>query len=215
MTRPVDPGFSGDLSPTEIALRAAKGDPEAFAWLHRRYDVGLRRFLGKRTGANRDRTEELAQQTWAEVWRAMRACRYDPERGAVSTFIYAVAYKRLLQDRRESATRPGVTTDTDEFFKTLIDHTHVEGEAYAAELLDAFRGCLANRQPPNNLAEDERRLLLALAEGRTERDLARDLGIAPSTVHAWKHNAYDKLRRCLKAKGFSADDVEHVGSEPE
>ena len=43
---------------------------------------------------------------------------------------------------------------------------------------------------------------------RPERTLASDFGVAASTINARKKLAYNKLRKCLAAKGFRPTDAE-------
>lgn len=74
-----------------------------------------------------------------------------------------------------------------------------------AELLDALDGCLHGKRGALALSEPERRLVIASARGATERDLAAVESLAPSTIHARKRKAYQKLESCLRHKGFPLD----------
>ena len=185
-----------------------------FDAIHRRYDPGLRRFVAKRAGAP-ELVEELVQQTWTEVWRALCEGRYDPARGAISTFIYAVAYKRWLQHRRVAASGPRRVSESDEVFARLLTESAPDSALHAVELLDALRGCLANDAPPFGLTDTERSAVAVAASDETERNLAARLGVAPSTVHSWKKAALQKIRDCLARKGFAGWQVEQTGRDRE
>lgn len=185
-----------------------------FDAIHRRYDPGLRRFVAKRAGAP-ELVDEIVQQTWTEVWRALCEGRYDPSRGAISTFIYAVAYKRWLQVRRVAASGPRFVSESDSVFERLLTESSPDNAVHAAELLDALRGCLGNATGPFSLSDQERAAAGVAASEETERTLASRLGVAPSTVHAWKRAALEKLRNCLGYKGFVGWNAEQPRSSRE
>ena len=192
----------------ELAGLAAGGDNQAFERIHRRLAGGLTRFFLTRNGGRADLAEELAQKTWVEVWRAIRRQRYDPQRGAVSTFIYAVAYKLWLQHCRTSRTGLQAQGVRDYLTSLIEDSARPDDVLFAADLLDALRACLSGREPPHGLSEDERLLVFRSAAGSSERTLASEFGVAASTINGRKRLIYNKLRKCLAAKGFRADHAE-------
>lgn len=193
---------------SQLALRAQDGDRSAFELLLRRLDPGLKQVLRRRTG-QAELADELAHQTWIAVWQALREERYDVQKAAISTFVYAVAHKLWLQHLRRSGSA--------RFSHEVLDALPALGPAaagnpasdlHASELLDAMRSCLRSRGTPHSLTADERRVVMGLATGESERTLAEQLGVAASTVHARKQLAYQKLRRCLAARGFSTENAE-------
>ncbi|MFQ5805412.1 MAG: RNA polymerase sigma factor [Phycisphaerae bacterium] len=197
------------VSLRQLALRAQRGDKLAFEQLHRRLEPGLKRVLLRRAGGQRELAEELAQKTWIAVWQALRNERYDAQKAAISTFVYAVAHKLWLQHLRR--TRHAALSDG--VFEALLEATPEGPENPAAtlqagELLEAMRACLHAIDTPFSLSEDERRLVIGLARGASERALAEQLSVAASTIHARKQLAYRKLRSCLAAKGFAPENVE-------
>jgi RNA polymerase sigma-70 factor (ECF subfamily) len=189
----------------ELAARIAAGDRTAFERLHARLHPGLLRLFMRRSGGRSELADELAQQTWGHVWQTILQSRYDPARAAISTFVYAIANNVWLQHFRASRR---TTVE-------LPDHPAGAGHADAmllhAELLGALRDCL-HSDGPGALTDDERLIVLEQARGGTERELAAVLKLAASTVHARKLSGLEKLRRCLEAKGFSAETVEQLGS---
>jgi RNA polymerase sigma factor (sigma-70 family) len=193
----------------EWASLAAAGDDQAFERIHRRFGGGLMRFFLTRNGGRVDLAEELAQKTWVEVWRALRRQRYDPQRGAISTFTYAIAYKIWLQYCRTSLGGRARANAAEGYLSMLIEESSAPDDLLnAAELLDALRACLREAGSPNALDDDERLIVLHAAGGRSERWLADELGLAASTINARKKLIYNKLRKCLSAKGFVRDDAE-------
>lgn len=185
-----------------LAQAAARGNEVAFERLHARLQAGLLRFLVKRTGRRGDVAEELAQRAWVEMWRALREGRYDPQRGAFSTFLYAIGYKLWMQHCRAERGSAGADLSED-VLSELLQHTEDRlDELHVVDLLEALRGCLEQADGPNRLLAEERELLALLAQGASERQAAERLGLAASTVNARKRAAYAKVRACLEAKGF-------------
>lgn len=189
--------------PATLAERVACGDARAFAHVHASLAPGLRAMFLRRLGQRADVADDLAQQTWAAVWDALRRGRYDPTRAAVSTFIYAVAHNMWLRfcraARRGLPTEAAVPPDLGPSPERML--------AYC-ELLEALRGCLRNPHGDDALSAEERQIVLAAADGQSERELARQLGVAASTINARKKAAYGKIRRCLAHKGYAGEFIE-------
>lgn len=202
---------SDALTLQSLAAAAAAGDDRAFGELHDRLAGGLLRFFARRLGGRPDAAtiaDELAQQTWVEVWRAMRDRRYDPARAAISTFIYAVGYRVWLQERRRRRLPVPAATDPDELFERFVGAPDGAEFIELCELLDAVRACLADRRGRDALEADERDLIERLAAGQSERQIAQELRIAASTVNVRKKAVFTKLRRALGAAGFPAELIE-------
>lgn len=157
---------------------------------YRRLDPGLRRMFTSR-GASPTEAEDLSQQTWSVVWQAVREGRYDPGRGALGTFLYAVALKMWLRRRREAARAPDAVDDLAD--RVLSDRTDVGDAVALAELLGRVKACMAG----DGVSADERRVLEALSRGVSDRELSRELGVAPSTAHARKASVLDRVRRLI------------------
>lgn len=198
-----------------LASCVQRGDRSAFEQLMRRFDPGLNRLLLRRTGGDASLAEELAHETWIGVWQALATGRYDPAKASISTFIYAVARKRWLQHLRRAGRAASPTDTLDDLLATEADSDDPAALLQAAELIEAMRTCLHTVGTPNSLSEDERRVLIGLVTGQTERSLAAALGVAASTVHARKQLAFKKLQRCMAAKGFPPDDAERAESRSE
>lgn len=195
-----------------LAAAAAEGDDRAFEELHRRLGGGLRRFIHKRIGAAPEIIEELSQNAWVEVWRALRGGRYDPARARITTFVYAIGYKMVLRYARAAKRDASIAALLDEAqhpAQWLTDST--TDFLHQCELLDALRHCLRHTGGPLSLSDEERDVVTGSAAGESERDLARRLGLAASTINARKKTAYAKLRTCLGGKGF----ISWSGEQPE
>lgn len=143
------------------------------------------------------------------MWQAIRDGRYDPGRGALSTFVYAVAMKIWLRERRRSARQPD---PADELADRLLSAEGDMADAAAlAELLRRVQDYLADPRLP----EEDRHVLGAVSRGVSDRDLARELGVVPSTAHERKSSALKRLRRWLfpGPQHPSAERRGHAGEE--
>ncbi len=199
--------------PSRLAERAQAGDRAAFEQLILRFEPGLKRLLLRRAGGRSELVEEIIHETWIAVWEALVGGRYDPTRAAISTFIYAIAHKRWLQHLRRSAYRPTPVGDIEALLGESDGTDNPAHLLQAGELLEAMRGCLHASTTPHSLTAEERQVVIGLSGEESERSLAGLLELAPSTIHARKLSAHNKLRRCLAAKGFSAESHER-GLQP-
>ncbi len=198
-----------DRSLSDLACAAAKGDRGAVESLHRRLDPGLRRLFLGRTGGREELAEDLSQRAWAACWRAVAAGKYEPARAAFSTYLYAIASRVWLEHlRRSGRVQPATELTEYEADELAADPA---GEARLAEVLEAVRECL--RGEAGGLSEEERWVLRESAMGASDRDLARRLGVAPSTMNARKRQALERLRRYLASRGHRGESSEQGGTD--
>jgi RNA polymerase sigma-70 factor (ECF subfamily) len=102
---PVGAPPRGDVQPVPDALLVARvladDDRHAFAELVRRHQAGVRGVLRRLTRGNHALADDLAQETFLQVYRNLRQFRGDAR---LSTWIYRIAYNRFLAHLR--ATHP-------------------------------------------------------------------------------------------------------------
>ena len=89
-------------SDEDLMLQFQNGSRDAFEELFARYRQPLYRFFRRRI-ANDARADDLMQETFLAVIRAK--VRYEP-RSLVRTYLYGIALKQVLADRRWQARRP-------------------------------------------------------------------------------------------------------------
>lgn len=164
------------------------GDAGAFAATHARLNGWIKRLMLERSG-RADVADDLTQRTWTAVWAAVTSGRYDERRAGLSTFVYAVAQNVWRQRAKEDA----------RFQRN--DRTPIECEPSAdvvlaeAELIDRMRRVLRDEQA---LTQQERWILRLIGSGVTDRTLAAELGVSPSTAHERKKAVLAKLRALLE-----------------
>jgi RNA polymerase sigma-70 factor (ECF subfamily) len=108
-----------------VLVRARTGDADAFAWLFRRTQPLLLRYLNVLGGA--DACEDVASETWVSVVRDLGS--FDGDEDAFRAWLVTVARHRLIDVRRGQARRPAVPTEV------LPDHRHSAPDA-ADEVVD-------------------------------------------------------------------------------
>lgn len=190
----------------DLAALAAKGDRGAFESIHRRLSPGIHRLFMERAAGRQELADDLSQRTWLASWDSLQKGRYDPARSAITTFIYAVAYKMWLQWLR-TASRPEQLVP-DVFEGAAPDASSPDFEVAASELLTAVRRCLRDEGDAAVLTDEERGIMRATASGASDREIAKDLKVAASTLNARKQAAFEKIRRFLAGLG-------HRGESPE
>jgi RNA polymerase sigma-70 factor, ECF subfamily len=80
-----------------ISRVIAHDDHEAFAELVRLHQSAVRRFLRRLTGTDRDRADDLAQETF---WRAYRHLATFQARGRFLSWLFSIAFQVFVSERR-------------------------------------------------------------------------------------------------------------------
>lgn len=164
------------------------------------------RFATRLAMAHQHLIDDLAQRTWVAVWQALDSGTYDPSRSALSTFIYAVSeniWRQHAKTASREAARGQGRLDADADLPGLT--VEPAQAVQLAEGLELVRACLGGAGVGAGaggaaLTPDEVQMLQLLSRGVTDRALAEHLKIAPSTAHARKRAALDKVRKALESR---------------
>jgi RNA polymerase sigma factor (sigma-70 family) len=151
----------------------------------------VRRFQGRVFGlaltilGDREEAEEAAQETLVRAWRYAGA--YDPRRGAVTTWLLAIARNVAIDRRRlrrSEPVDPGV-------LMALTDGP--DDGRIAADDAARLRGAIGS------LPDDQRRaLVLAAFFGRTAREVGELEGVPLGTAKTRIRTAMLKLHSMLE-----------------
>lgn len=188
-------------------------EPIEFTSAFARFGPWVRRTLLQRVSNRHDIADDLSQRVWKGVFQALKDGRYDPARSAISTFIYAV----MQNVHREFARRETRQVKHAESAAQLriepadADPSSLMDEAEAIDRVRAaIDGTLAGLQPA------DADVLKLLALGVTDRELARKLNVSPSTAHARKKAALDRLRAVLEPNPNPQSPERHTrgGQQP-
>jgi RNA polymerase sigma-70 factor (ECF subfamily) len=171
------------VNEAELVQQARAGDVTALNALYREY---VNRVFGLclRMVGDRERAEELTQDTWVQVWRQLTSFRGEARFG---TWLYRVAFNVVRQaERTERRRRQRIPLDRSPPATSLPARTERPDERVALERAIA-------RLP------DQARAVLVLhsIEGHTHAEIGRILGIAEGTSRAHLYQARERLRREL------------------
>jgi DNA-directed RNA polymerase specialized sigma24 family protein len=150
------------------------------------------------------------------LWEALRDGRYDPQRSALTTFLYGVGYKQYLQHARRTRSGLRLVSDLDAQAEEMFAQSDDPAEfVRVCERLDAVRAFVNGTAGGLDLSLAEREILSAIAAGESERQLAARLGLAPSTVNARKQLALQKLQDYLEQSGHAPESTKHASATGE
>ncbi|MBD3788151.1 MAG: sigma-70 family RNA polymerase sigma factor [Sphingomonadales bacterium] len=135
----------------------------------------------------------MAQEVFLRVWR--QASRYDPDRAAVSTWIWRIAVNLCIDRNRRIGVRR---------FLGLEAAPDPEDEAPGAEeALDARQRLGLARAAMEGLPERQREaILLRAAGGMSTAEIAAAMGVGPGAVEQLLVRARANLRRALEGTGI-------------
>jgi RNA polymerase sigma-70 factor (ECF subfamily) len=183
------PGGAKELD-RQTLLRAKAGDPIAFRAFVVRYERPVFAILSRLLGSG-PHVEDLAQETFLKVWRALD--RYDgraPLEHWISRIAVHVALDWLRREkrRRSEVALPELGEDVLGWLRHEGDDAEI-GHRQAAELLEAAMGGLSPRD----------RLVLTLQEleGRSVKEISALTGWSGVAVRVRALRARGRLRRAL------------------
>ncbi len=186
----------------EAALlgRIRNKDERAIEALYERYSGPLYSLAYQVTGADRF-AQEVVQEVFVTVWRD--AGRFDPARGSLSSWLFALARHKAIDLVRKEANVRRHTADVDLAFRESDDD--VDQEAWLRLRRDTVRTAITA------LPEAQRTALeLAFFRGLTHVEVAEALGIPLGTAKTRIRTALLKLRDIL---GQSVSETDLQGTE--
>lgn len=184
-----------------LAARAAQGDTHALGQLQQRLHPALVRWFARTWPQDSERSERLAQETWIQVWHALADGRYNPSRAAITTFAFAVASNLRLRELRAIGR---THASSDEALAEAVTTPDAAACMAHANMLEAVRHLISDEH--SDLDESDRVILSLLARGMGDRDIARELGVSPSTGHERKKRALERLATILHSLGHHVHD---------
>ncbi|MBZ5533518.1 MAG: sigma-70 family RNA polymerase sigma factor [Acidobacteriia bacterium] len=190
----IDRGGDKMTSDETLMLEFQRGSREALEELFARYRQPLFGFFRRRL-ANKERAEDLAQETFVAVIRA--AARYEP-RSMVCTYLYGIALRLLANERRKQSKNPRSPDMVDQ------DGRKQDGAATLDAIPDPKAAGAADtvlwvRQALEKLEPVEREvLMLREYEQLSYEDIAQLLRIPINTVRSRLFRARMALKERLQ-----------------
>jgi RNA polymerase sigma-70 factor, ECF subfamily len=175
---------------------AVKGmaDDEALNELYARHICAVYMYALELTGGDRQRAEDIAQETMVRAWRRLDAL--DPERGSVRGWLCTVARNLVIDQERMRRGRP--TEVGDELLTLLPTCTPGPEEAFARTLLS----CQLAQALTELTADHQAVLLEVYYRERSVAEAATVLGIPQGTVKSRVYYALRALRLVCEKRGL-------------
>ncbi|MCH7991152.1 MAG: sigma-70 family RNA polymerase sigma factor [Gemmatimonadetes bacterium] len=186
----------GELSDSEVVQASLDGDSRAFGELVRRYDQRLVNFV-YRTIGDRERGEDLVQETFVRVYRHLQ--RFDQSK-KFSTWIYTIASNLAKNELRNRSRNPLV------LFQTLkknwdADHRPLEWEdtQYKPDDLFRKRDLRAKVEQAVEQLPEHHRVVFVLREmeGKTYEEIADITGCNLGTVKSRLNRARNNFAHII------------------
>jgi RNA polymerase sigma-70 factor (ECF subfamily) len=162
--------------------------------LHDEHADALLRFVERLTAGDRQRAEDIVQETLLQAWR--NAGRLDPQAlGTLRPWLFTVARRIAIDEYRRSRSRPteAYGQDLEELWPTMLAQGD-ESERVVANLvmMDALR----------NLSSAHREILVeTYLRDRTVNEAADLLGLPIGTAKSRVYYALRSLRIAFAASG--------------
>ena len=144
-----------------------------------------------RAVGNLQDAEDVVQEVLVRVWRS--ADRFDPDRAAISTWLFTIARNVVIDHRRRQQVRPRVVADvTPDGDEPHADATGFDRALEAWHMAEALR----------SLTADHREVIIeTYYRDRSVAQAAERLGIPPGTVKSRLYHGLRNLRVALQDRG--------------
>lgn len=169
----------------------ARGDRAALGQLIALHGAAVERYAAQVLHRPHE-APDVAQEVFLRVWH--HAARYDPARGAVSTWIWRIALRLCLDANRKAGLRRFLGLEAAP--EPLDESPQPETALAARQRLRQTRAAMAS------LPERQRQaLLLRVVAEQSTAEIAQTLGIGPGAAEQLLVRARAALRRQLDPEG--------------
>jgi RNA polymerase sigma-70 factor (ECF subfamily) len=185
-----------ELEDAELVERYLEGNGRAFQVLADRYHDRLLNFI-YRTIGDRDRSEDLVQETFVRVYRHLH--RYDPTK-KFSTWIYTIASNLAKNELRNRSRNPMV------LFQAIkknwdADHRPLQWEdsSYSPDDLYRKRHLREKVEEAVEQLPEHHRVVFVLREmeGKTYEEISEITGVTLGTVKSRLNRARNKFAQIV------------------
>jgi RNA polymerase sigma-70 factor, ECF subfamily len=211
-------------SPPDLAARLRAGDEDVLEVILRTHGPPIltllrQRFVGPLTATD---FEDVLAAALFRMWQ--HRARFDPTLASLRVWFFRIAEnmaRDVLRHGWHKARQLELSTEPTQLAE-VIDRRRQNAESIVGGEDDSS---LAHIIPPAQLREllallpeNQRRIVLADADSRhgvvASHDLAKELGIPPSTVRVYRRRALERLRREIEQRGLAvpASDADEAAS---
>ena len=188
------------VSPFAPDVRNTDRQKIPFEDFYNRYSGEVFGYLLKKTGSA-DSAEDLTSEIFLYCFEHYES--YDPEKSALSTWLYLVVNSRLknhYRDRKE-------TVDWSELEEVLFsDVPDMERAVFLDEMRVTLAACIRE-----SLSEVQQKVILMRFFGNRDfADIALELGTSAGNVRVIQTRALAKLCKSCREAGLSVEDLEMI-----
>src|SRR4051812_48428080 len=181
--------------------RAIEGDETALRSLWSRHAPHIDMVVRRLVGFDPDLAEDIAQEVWIQIFRALPSYRGDSQ---FSTWAHRIAVNRTLNALRRTKRLAAIETPVEE------DTASVEMDTERSFIAASIETATAKLSPGARAV-----FVLHDVEGYTHEEIARELGITSGGSKSQLFKARAKLRKLLAhlidvPEGRNSREMEHV-----
>lgn len=177
-----------------LVVSIGRWHEEALAEVYRRHGSAVYG-LARRVVGSTNLAEEVTQDVFVDLWK--RPERFDPERGALRTFLLTGAHGRAVDLIRSEAARSA--REEKSARETVASGYDLDRFAWDLAVADRVKAAV------ESLPEGERRAIeMAYFDGRTYKEVAALLDEPEGTIKSRIRSGLRRLREALSAQGVEA-----------
>lgn len=174
-----------------LAVRASRGDHDAFDLLHARYRDAVARFCNRRLG-DPDRALDASAIVFSRAWSGIGRFRGERE-VSFRAWLFTIANRAVTDEYRKRRLKP-------------LDHAQSMIETNVRYLPDAWAEIAERRARLSaalaQLPEEQRRIVELRLSGLNGVEISHVLGRTHSAIKSSQFRAYNRLRELLTAEGI-------------
>ena len=177
----------------ELIALCARGDEDAFTILYHRYKGRILNYFYRFLG-NRERAEELMQETFVRVWRA--APKFQGKGASFLTWLYAISHHLAAsQLRKRRYLSLPLSKESEEEQLSKANEVPIERQLIKREEEEMVKRSIL-RLPPRQREV----ILLRHYEGLTYREISDVVGCPLGTAKTRFHHGIKKLHSMLRTE---------------
>jgi RNA polymerase sigma-70 factor, ECF subfamily len=189
--RRTEPGVVNNIAQAyeqTLVVRSQLGNETAFEELLRMYSPRLRFYVAKMLGARHENTDDLLQEIWLSVFRALPKL---DEAAAFRVWLFRIARDRVCREFRKARLQ----------FQAL-EQDHLDTVSMDEDSIDSVDREAVRRKLEQLSPEHRDVLVLRFIEEMSYEEIARVTGSAPGTVRSRIHYAKRALRRAYEEQSY-------------
>jgi RNA polymerase sigma-70 factor, ECF subfamily len=169
-------------------LECAAGDRSAVGRIYAIERNRLRE-MARRIVHDRGRAEDVIHDAFAQILREAKT--FDPSRGSARAWIHVIVRNAALKSHQKAARE--VAVEDDKLLSICSQQETIADPSWRIAEKAALRSYLEELEPRRRAS-----LILAIIDGRTHAEIAKDLGVPIGTVKAWIRRELIALRQRLE-----------------